>query len=379
MQLKKLSILTAIALSFSTIHAEDYVSVQLMGYDEDSGRSTVYSPLFEINKDIGADYSFNLSFGVDSISGASPTFYDSVSGASAGSRGITSQNNIFYGDIDYDDSRKFASLSATKRFASRDELLVGLSTSDESDYRSLEISSEYLHYLNSSKNSSITIGGAYQKNSVLVPCHGNPQCDSSSGASRSFDIDVMNAEIGFTQIIDKTSLVKISLFYGIEDGYLGNPYMNIVRNFSTTPLIEAERKPDTRASYGVTLQYTKAISDRLSAIGDYRYYSDDWEIDSHTIGIELNYDLDEKWSFGSGIRYYTQSSAKFYNENSDFFTSEKYASSDRRMSELDSINYKFLVDYKLSPQISINTGVDYYDQPDWFNSIYYTLGIKYFY
>ncbi len=379
MQLKKLSILTALALSISAIHAEDYVSVQFLGYDEDSGRSTVFSPIFGINKDIGADYSFNLSFGVDSISGASPTFYDSVSGASAGSRGVTTSNSVAYGDIDYDDVRKFVSLSGTKRFASRDELLVGISSSDESDYRSLEISSEYLHYLDSSKNRSITIGGAYQKNSVLIPCHGNPQCDSESGASKSFDIDVISGEIGFTQIIDKTSLFKTSVFYSLEDGYLGNPYMNIVRNFSTSPLIEAERKPDTRVSYGATLQYTKAFSDRLSAIGDYRYYSDDWEISSHTLALELNYDLDDKWSFGSGIRYYTQSEAEFYSENMDYFTSEKYASSDRRMSDLSSINYKLSTDYKLSKKISINSAVVYYDQPDWFNSIYYTIGAKYFY
>lgn len=367
------------ALSFSSVSAEDYVSVQFLGYDEDSGRSTVFSPLFEINKDIGTDYSFNLSFGVDSISGASPSFYDSVSGASAASRGATTQSNVAYGDIEYDDTRKFVGLSATKRFASRNELLIGFSSSDETDYRSLELSSEYLYYLDSSKNRSITIGGAYQKNQVLVSCHGNEQCDSSSGASKSFDIDIMNAEIGFTQIIDKTSLIKASIFYGLEDGYLGNPYMNIVRNFSTTPFIDAERKPDTRTSYGITFNYAKAINSKLSAITDYRYYSDDWEIDSHTLGLELNYDLDEKWSFGSGIRYYTQSSAKFYSENRDFFTSQKYASSDRRMSDLDSMNYKLSADYKLNKKISINMGVDYYDQPDWFNSIYYTLGAKYFY
>ncbi len=379
MQLKKLSILTAIALSISTVYAEDYVSVQFLGYDEDSGRTTVFSPIFGINKDFGTDYSFNLSFGADSISGASPTFYDSISGASASSRGVTSSSSVAYGDIDYDDVRKFVSLNGTKRFSSRDELLVGISTSDESDYRSLEISSEYLHYLDSSKNRSITIGGSYQKNSVLIPCHGNPQCDSESGASKSFDIDVMNVKLGFTQIIDKTSLFKTSIFYGLEDGYLGNPYMNIVRNFSTTPLIEAERKPDTRSSYGATLQYTKALNDKLSAIGDYRYYSDDWEISSHTISLELNYDLSDKWSFGSGVRYYTQSEAKFYNENMDYFTSEKYASSDRRMSSLDSINYKVSADYKFSEKISINSAIIYYDQPDWFNSIYYTIGAKYFY
>ena len=109
-------------------------------------------------------------------------------------------------------------------------MTIGGNYSTEHDYDSTELSTEYLHYLDSSKNQSITIGGSYQKNDVSIYCKLNTgACDSSSGASEKIkDLEVITTEIGFTQILDKTSLIKGSIFYINEDGYLSNPYMRVV-------------------------------------------------------------------------------------------------------------------------------------------------------
>jgi len=374
----KLSYVAASLICVTQLAAENYVNVQFIGYDEDSGRTTVLTPQVEINYDYSADYAFNLSFGVDSISGASPTFYDAASGASASSRGKTLQKDVQWGDVAYDDVRKFVSASVVKRLVSRDEITAGINYSSESDYYSGELSAEYLHYLDSSKNQSISLGAAYQKNQILVPCYeGDSQCDAASGSSQRFDIDVVNAELGFTQIIDKNSLVKVSLFGAKEDGFLSNPYMNIVRNYNSEPVIAGERKPDSRTSYGATLWYARAVNDKLSLIGDYRFYHDDWEIDSHTLDLEADYDLNRKWGFGAGVRYYTQSAAKFYSADKSNFTDQQYASSDRRISSFDAFTYKANADYRFSKMLKLNTGVTYYTQPDWFDAIYYTIGAKY--
>ena len=154
-------------------------------------------------------------------------------------------------------------------------------------------------------------------------------CDSSSGASEKIeDLTVFSIEIGFTQILDKSSLVKTSIFYSNEDGYL--------------------------------------------------YYHDDWQIDSHTLDTALNYAVNSKLMLGVGLRYYTQSEAAFYSDQVDYFTNQTYASSDRRMSSFDSINYKLSTDYRLTPEISINTNVNYYTQ-DEFDATYYGMGGKYWF
>jgi len=379
LKLLQLSILTCTLLATSLV-AEDYISVQTMYYDEDSGRTTISTPSIELNKDFGTDYTLNLSFAYDSVSGASPIFIDSTSGASAKvPEGLIYKNDIKFTDVEYEDKRKAVGATLTKRFESRDELTVGLNVSNEYDYKSKEISAEYLHYLDSSKNSSISFGTSYQKNDVSLYCSLNTgDCDSSSGASEKvYDLDVISSEIGYTQTIDKTSQAKVSLFYIDEDGYLSNPYMRVVRDYNSNPKITAEKKPDTRTAYGIRVEYSKAINEKLSSVSSYRFYDDDWDITSHTINSELYYEYNTKLTLGGGLRYYTQSEAKFYSGKKDYFTDQEYASSDRRMSEFDSFNYMVSADYKINAKVSVNGSVNYYDQPDWLDAIYYNLGVKY--
>ncbi len=358
--------------------AEDYVNIQYIGYDEDSGRTTIYSPSIEVNKDFGADYTLNLSFTIDSLSGASPTYFDASSGASASSKGETAEENVKYSDIPYKDNRNAGGIVLTKRFASRDELTVGVNVSRERDYYANELSSEYLHYLDESKNQSLSFGASYQKNEILIDCKlGNDECDSSSGASEIKNLDVISAELGFTQVIDKTSLIKTSIFYINEDGYLDNPYMRVVRNYNTNPEITQEKKPDKRTAYGALLQYSKALNEKISTTSSYRLYSDDWDIISHTISGDLYYEFTDKLTTGVGLRYYNQSEAKFYNAKKDYFSDQLYASSDRRISSFSSLNYKLSSNYKINNKVSINAGLTYYSQPDYFDAFYYNIGAKY--
>jgi len=379
MQLK-LSLITCSLLATTSLMAEDYVTIEYMGYDEESGRTTISTPSIEINKDFGADYTLNLSVAHDSVSGASPIFHDSSSGASAKiPDGTINPNDIEYSNVDYEDERTAVGVNLTKRFESRDELTVGGNYSKEHDYESKEMSIEYLHYLDSSKNQSISIGTSYQKNDVSVYCSLNTdECDSSSGASEKVkDLDVISSEIGFTQTIDKTSQLKASLFYISEDGYLSNPYMRVVREYNTNPKITEDKKPNSRKAYGALFQYSKALNEKLTTVSSYRFYTDDWDISSHTLKSELYYEFNDKLTTGVGLRYYTQSEAEFYNSSMDYFTNQTHASSDRRMSSFDSLNYKLSGDYKISSDISVNASLNYYDQPDYFDAFYYNVGVKY--
>ncbi len=392
----KLSLITCTLLTYSALQAEDYVSVQYVHYDEESGRTTVMAPALEISKDFGTDYTLKASIVADSISGASPTWYDSSSGASAFSRDTTALENITYNNVDYDDTRTAGSIALTTRFASRDELTVGYNRSYESDYESNELSAEYLYNLDRSRNRTLSFGLSYQLNRVLAKEYtstndrlrdddddDDDNYDSSSGASKALDVNVLTAEIGFTQILNATSLAKASLFFINEDGYLSNPYMNVVRyynqNGNGTAEVKAENKPDTRTAYGLTLQYISALSDTLSANISYRFYNDDWGIDSHTINTELYYEYGDHWLLGGGVRYYVQSDADFYSDRKDYFTNEFYASSDRRMSDFDALSYRLNARYRVNDSWSINTGVTYYDQSKHFDAIYYTLGLKYYF
>ena len=379
MQLKySLVALTALA----NLYAQDYVLVQYMHYDEDSGRTTIHSPTIEINKDFGLDYTLHASGVIDDVSGASPTYYDAASGASAKViRGNVLQSDIRYGDISYSDRRKAFGISLTHRLQSRDELTVGYNYSDEKDYLSNEISISFLHYLDSYKNSSIDMGVSLQKNRTYLGCYLNfRECDAISGASSKVlakDAYLTTTQIGFAQILDPRSVAKVALFYTFEHGYLNNPYQRVVRNYYTSPTITPENRPRKRKEYGIVLEYDKSLSDTLTLLTSYRYYYDDWDITSHTFRIQSFYDVSQKFQIGLDLRAYHQTKAKFFSAQRDYFTDQPYATSDRRLGYLTSYTAIISGEYRMNRKISYNMAIGLYDQIDYFTSTIYTAGVRY--
>jgi len=373
MQLGKLSVVASILIVAMNASAEDYINVEFLQYDESDSRTSVSAPSIEINKDFGADYTLNVDIVADAVSGASPSFYDadSSSGASAHSRG--SSSNIEYGNIEYDENRLAGAARLTTRFANRDELGVGVSYSTESDFYSFEGSLSYLHYLDDSHNQSLSLAASFQSNEVLIKeCTLNNSCaDASSGASEKMTNDAMSVQLAYSQVLDETSVANIGLFYTSESGYLSSPYHNIVRNGN---FVEAEKKPEDRAGYGLKLSYQKALSDSLYTQLSYKYYSDDWGIDSHTVDTHLYYEIGDDWRLGAGLRYYIQSEADFYAEN---FTTQEFASSDFRVSDFDAITYKATLDYEITKDLSYNLGANFYDQSTGLSATFFTTGIKY--
>ncbi|HIC44613.1 MAG TPA: DUF3570 domain-containing protein [Sulfurimonas sp.] len=387
MQLK-LSMAAASLIVASTLQAEDYVSVQYMQYDESNNRTSISAPALTVNKDFGTDYTLNISLVSDAVSGASPTAIDTSSGASgAFKRGETTPDNVSYENIDYKDNRLAGNILLTTRFENRDELTVGIAYSQENDFYSYEASGEYLHWLGSDKNQALSFGLAVQSNEILVrECGPYTSCDTSSGASAKETASLINTQLSFLQNIDSNSYAKASVFFFQEDGYLSSPYHNIVRQSKTTPanvIVESELKPDTRTSYGLSLDYANAITKNTTFQTTYRFYTDDWGINSHTLDNDLYYELGTNWTFKLGLRLYSQSEADFYSEfkNTGSFTNENFASSDERVSSFTSMTYKTGVDYKVSKDIVLNIGANYYTQDtvSKLSATYFIAGFTYYF
>jgi len=382
MQLR-ISLAATTILTALSSQAEDYVSFQYLQYDENKNRTTVSAPSITINKDFGVDYTLNASIVADAVSGASQTYYDSdaSSGASAiDSRGIgVNADAVTYGNVNYEDTRVAASLALTTRFDNRDELIVGLNRSNESDFYSTELSTEYMHYLDSSKNQSLSLGVSYMANQILVQCDntGVGNCDASSGGSEEETADTLSTQLSFQQILNSTSYIKTALFYAKEDGYLTNPYLNVVKNYiaSSSADIVSENRPDNKTIYGLSLKYAKSFNEEFTLQSFYRYYSDDWGVNSHTIDTDLYYEINSDWLIKLGLRYYTQSEADFYKDG--YFTNERYASSDLRLSSFNSITYKTDVEYKFTKEFAYNIGLNFYDQSTDLSATYIMSGFRY--
>ncbi len=373
MQLKKtiyLSTITAAILTSSFLHAENYVSVEYLQYDESDDRVTVTAPMLSVSYDFNADYNLKASIMYDGVSGATPSYMTNEDG------------DLFKGLQDFEDDRTAASLLLTTRFENRDELYTGIDFSREEDYQSLTGSVEYMHYLDATHNTAVNVGLSIAYNEILVydGDTGASAYDGDSGASHTEDSMNYYLQGGITQVLTKDSSVKVAAFIGSDDGYLTNPHGRIVRDYPTQDaILDVENRPDNRLMYGFTLKYNKMLTENISYIGAYRLYADDWDIMSHTIDNDIYIKLTEQFTLGVGLRYYTQSQAEFYHEEIDYFTDEKYASSDERLSDFDAFTYKVNIDFKQNDTFSYNIGAEYYDTSTVteLSATILTLGMKY--
>jgi hypothetical protein len=70
----------------------------------------------------------------------------------------------------------------------------------------------------------------------------------------------------------------------------------------------------------------------------YRYMTDDWEIDSHTVDLRLRWPLGESSYIEPHLRFYTQSEADFYTISLvDGVELPRFASADYRLGNFDAI------------------------------------------
>jgi outer membrane receptor protein involved in Fe transport len=374
MQLKnsfKLSTVTAIAIVASNaLYAENYVAVEYLQYDENNDRVSVSAPSVSASYDIGTDFNIKADFVSDAVSGATPSWQpDSGSGASS----RDNSGDYVYENQEFDETRNAGSLMLTTRFDNRDELYTGIDYSRESDFDSKAVSAEYLHYTDKSHNQSINIGASYAFNEILAY-----EYDGGSGASQKEEATSINVQVGISQILNDHAVVKAEVFAILDDGYLTNPHANVVRDYSTAnQRLLTEKRPDKRAAYGLSLKHITMLGEDLSLKNNYRFYTDDWDVTSHTLQSDVYYTLNKKLTLGAGLRYYTQSESNFYNKNKDFFTNEAYASSDERLSQFDALTYKASIDFKYNDNISYNLGGQFYSQSTGLDATMITTGLKY--
>ncbi|WP_305909874.1 DUF3570 domain-containing protein [Methylomarinum sp. Ch1-1] len=148
-------------------------------------------------------------------------------------------------------------------------------------------------------------------------------------------------QLGLSQILGKKSLFRLSAGYTHGSGYLSNPYKKVfIQGLDTDHNLQDggfnhvfyENRPDKRDQWSVSLGYIRYFSALDSALHlDYRYFTDSWDIASHTFEAVYHQPLAEDWMLIPRLRYYSQNQARFYR---DFYTTPRkdhHYSSDFRL------------------------------------------------
>ena len=176
-----------------------------------------------------------------------------------------------------------------------------------------------------------------------------------------------SASIGFSQVLTKK--LQVSVFFDVlqQQGLLSTPYHRIYfadkanyyigqaqyipeyENESNVGVYkladDIERLPDSRFKLPLGARLNYYINERFVLRTYYRYYSDNWDIQSHTANIELPIKISDRFTVFPTYRFYTQTQSKYYAPYELHLSTEKYYTSDADLSSFDANQYGFGVNY----------------------------------
>jgi hypothetical protein len=249
-------------------------------YQESGDRMTINSPALYLLTPITDDWVFEIGAVYDSISGASPYYHTTLSGASG---------------LGIKDARTAVDVTVTKYFANRTSVAIRAAYSDEDDYRSTA-GAVTIRHATPDQNTTFTIGGGYSGDEIFPTVGPQPP---PTRQKRTYD-----AIVGLSQVFSPNDTAQFNLYYAHQSGYLTDPYK---------AYWGIDNRPETRDQFAGLVRWNHFFEAADATLRmSYRYYRDDWEVTANTLGVEWAQTLSDGWLVTPGLRYTTQSAASFY-------------------------------------------------------------------
>jgi hypothetical protein len=138
----------------------------------------------------------------------------------------------------------------------------------------------------------------------------------------------------YSRILNKNTLLQLSVGLSKKSGYLSDPYKVVV----TQQGLIGDARPDSKISKTIATQLRYFVDPMDAALHlDYRFYTDDWSIDSHTVDITWYQNLLYDVQLIPSIRLYSQSQSYFYDVFYKQERADNYYSTDYRLSEYGAV------------------------------------------
>ncbi len=342
------------------------VDAGVMSYSETDRVSVVKSIV--TGQRLTEETTVSVTMLVDTLTGASPN------GASAAttSQTFTNASGTAYTAAeketplrDFEDTRTAISSSWERVLNRLFRLKLGADISTEDDYDSVGLNASLSRDLNN-RLTTVTVGAAITQDTI-TPSGGTPiERSATDGTTLSIqskeeEKSTTDLLLGVTQILSRTTLTQLNYSYSLVDGYMSDPYKIVSEVDAVTGNTTGyryEKRPDSRIRQSVNWMTAHHLTEDVVHF-TYRYFWDDWGIDSHTFDLKYRYEIGAGHYLQPQVRYYMQSAADFYRHSLvDSETLPKYLSSDQRLGEMSSytigLKYGFPIftDGKLSLRIA---------------------------
>lgn len=161
-----------------------------------------------------------------------------------------------------------------------------------------------------------------------------------------------SAGINFSQIFSEKLQGSLMADIVLQKGLLSTPFQRVyfsdredfyIQDFQLAD--DIEHLPDSRFKTAVGGRLNYYLSETFVLRSYYRYYTDDWGIQSHTANIEIPVKLSDKFTIYPSYRYYTQTAADYFASYEEHTSSEEYYTSDYDLSEFNANQFGFGVNY----------------------------------
>ncbi|SEQ48555.1 Protein of unknown function [Solimonas aquatica] len=352
----------------------------LLLYKEGNGRVQAIEPVLNASFNLGGERLLSAGLVFDSLSGASPNgaapahTAQTFSSPSGGGQTYTTAAGKTPLDDTFHDQRVAANLGYQFPLSHDSKLGLGLRGSSEYDFTSFGANAHYSLDLNQ-KNTTLGAGVSFEYDQVR-PVGGAPQPLSHMGAGggggddeeggSSKNKNLVDLLLGVTQVLDSKSLLQLNYSLGLSSGYQTDPYKVVsVVDANANPLYYLyESRPDKRTKHALYAEYKRFAFDRDVLDFSYRFFTDSWGINAHTLSLSYRWNFSEAFHLQPSLRFYRQNAADFY--HFALFSGEdaglRYASGDPRLGAFTGLTGGLQFGQQLRNGDSWNVRLEYYKQ-----------------
>lgn len=374
------SLLGGAAAQAAAVEESDWEFDSAVLFYSETDRVSAVEPVIQAKKNYGEDKILSWKFVLDALTGASangavaanmPQVFTSPSGNGTydAAADETPLDDVFK------DTRVAISSNWQQKWGSNNTVTFGANVSNEYDFQSFGVTGAIAHDMNQ-KNTTLTAGLGLELD-MIEPVGGvpiafanmvAPDQDQPKGDADD-DKTITDILLGVTQVINKNTLMQFNYSYSSASGYLTDPYKVLtvvdengdpdfgvpaseIDSLNTFPYLYENRPEDrTKHSFYWQTKYHMPNADVIDF--SYRFMTDDWGIDSHTLDFRYRWELGNQQYLEPHLRYYQQSAADFYY----YFLTDDVIASEGLNQGIDSAYAS--ADYRLGEMTGVTLGLKY--------------------
>ncbi len=326
---------------------ETTASIRISNYEEDDldaaarlggsvERYDIDIHQLRLQTPVGENYALTLSSSYESMSGASPWYTVRLLG---------NTRVVMSGATIHEDRRDYS--ASLRRYLANGAVGVTVGGSNENDYDSLSASIDAERHFNDNLT-TVAAGLGYSSDELEPTQH--PSFIRILGADKKSE----SAFISVSQILNRDSLVQTGLSVSHLSGYLSDPYkLN-------------DTRPGSRTQVAWTTAWRRFFTRANAALqADYRFYHDNFGVNSHTLDLAWYQNLGDDWQVVPGVRYYSQGAADFFGPGLVFGNPLPLQSTDYRLSSYGAWSGSLKVQWEIDAFTLSAAYERYFADPDY--------------